>query len=90
MIFEKIYVFSVLQKKEIQRIIKIKGGVRLKPFFQDKKEGRIHRFEALYYAPHLHSALEIGFLTEGESLQPDGTARPLGKNAAQMIFVCGK
>ena len=40
----------------------------MKPFFQDKKESRIHRFETLDYAPHLHSALEIGFLTEGESL----------------------
>lgn len=39
----------------------------MKPFFQDKKQSRISRFETLDYAPHLHSALEIGFLTEGES-----------------------
>lgn len=46
-----------------------------------------------YYPREIRSLIReagLTLLTEGESLQLDGTARPLGKNAAQMIFVCGK
>ncbi|MBR7165654.1 MAG: AraC family ligand binding domain-containing protein, partial [Clostridia bacterium] len=37
----------------------------MQPFYQDKKISRISAFSTLDYAPHLHNALEIGWLQEG-------------------------
>ncbi len=50
----------------------------MKPFFQDRPVSRIFSFHTLDYAPHLHNALEIGFLSEGKSvLQIEGKNYPV-------------
>lgn len=59
----------------------------MKPFFQDKKECRISRFQTLDYAPHLHSALEMGFLEKGESLiRVEGKEYPLTAGSFFIVF----
>ncbi|MBR2616149.1 MAG: helix-turn-helix transcriptional regulator [Clostridia bacterium] len=59
----------------------------MKVFFQDKSESRILPFQTLDYAPHLHSALEIGFLEKGRSiLRVEGECYPVEAGELFAVF----
>ncbi|MBR3836848.1 MAG: helix-turn-helix transcriptional regulator [Clostridia bacterium] len=59
----------------------------MQPFYQDKKISRISAFSTLDYAPHLHNALEIGWLKEGSgTLAIEGKAFHLQAGDLFIIF----